>query len=83
MLERSILEQTLSSAVVGTEPIVMKGLEAFAARTGADELMLTSQIFDHRARLRSFEIVARGIGKESTEKRGVPEDTPSFLGQDS
>jgi luciferase family oxidoreductase group 1 len=83
VLERSILEQTLSSAVVGTEEIVLKGLEAFAKRTGADELMLTSQIFDHRARLRSFEIVARGIGKERAEKRGVPEDTPSFLGQDT
>ncbi|HSJ76870.1 MAG TPA: LLM class flavin-dependent oxidoreductase [Gemmatimonadales bacterium] len=83
MLERSILEQTLSSAVVGTEEVVAKGLEAFAARTGADELMLTSQIFDHRARLRSFEIVARRIGKERAEKRGVPEDTPSLLSQDS
>ena len=83
VLERSILEQTLSSAVVGTEETVVKGLERFAERTGADELMLTSQIFDHRARLRSFEIVARGIGKERAEKRGVPEDTPSFLGQDS
>ncbi len=83
MLERSILEQTLSSAVAGTEETVLKGLDAFAERTGADELMLTSQIFDHWARLRSFEIVARGIGKERAEKRGVPEDTPSFLGQDS
>ena len=83
MLERSILEQTLSSAVVGTEETVAKGLQAFSERTGADELMLTSQIFDHRARLRSFEIVARGVGKERTEKRGVPEDTPSFLAQDS
>jgi alkanesulfonate monooxygenase SsuD/methylene tetrahydromethanopterin reductase-like flavin-dependent oxidoreductase (luciferase family) len=77
------LEQTLSSAVVGTEETVVKGLDTFAERTGADELMLTSQIFDHRARLRSFEIVARGIGKERAEKRGVPEDTPSFLGQDT
>jgi luciferase family oxidoreductase group 1 len=79
VLERSILEQTLSSAVVGTQETVTKGLEAFAERTGADELMLTSQIFDHRARLRSFEIVARGIGQERVERRGVPEDTPSFL----
>ena len=63
--------------------LLQRELETFAERTGADELMLTSQIFDHRARLRSFEIVARGIGKERAEKRGVPEDTPSFLGQDT
>ena len=78
-VERSILEQTLSSAVVGTEEIVARGLEAFAERTGADELMLTSQIFDHRARLRSFEIVARAIEKTGgLEKKGAPEDAPSF-----
>jgi hypothetical protein len=33
-------------------------LQAFVSRTGADELMLTSQIFDHSARLRSYEIAA-------------------------
>ncbi|TIP67366.1 MAG: alkane 1-monooxygenase, partial [Mesorhizobium sp.] len=27
-------------------------------RTGADELMVTAQIFDHAARVRSFEILA-------------------------
>ena len=57
-LERGILEQTLSSAVVGNQETVRRGLEAFAERTGADELMITSQIFEHSARLRSFEIVA-------------------------
>jgi luciferase family oxidoreductase group 1 len=82
-LERSILEQTLSSAVVGAEETVARGLKAFVERTGADELMLTSQIYDHRARLRSFEIVARGIEKKrGSEKRGVPQDAPSLLVQD-
>ena len=33
-------------------------VEAFVARTGADELMITSQIFDHRARLKSYELLA-------------------------
>ena len=33
-------------------------LQAFIERTGADELMITSQIFDHAARLRSYEIAA-------------------------
>ena len=31
-------------------------------RSGADEFMITSQIFDHAARLRSFEIVAQAAG---------------------
>ena len=34
------------------------GWRRFVARTGADELMLTSQIFDHAARLRSYELAA-------------------------
>ena len=48
----------LSCTVIGTPETVGRDLLAFAERTGADELMLTSQIFDHAARLRSFEIVA-------------------------
>ena len=35
-----------------------RGLDAFVARTGADELMVTANIYDQAARLRSFEIVA-------------------------
>lgn len=59
--ERAILDQVLSCASVGTPEVVRSGLLDFAARTGADELMITSQIFDHRARLRSFEIAAQSI----------------------
>ncbi len=56
--ERAILEQTLTCAAIGSPDSVRRALEAFAARTGADELMITSQIFDHKARLRSYEITA-------------------------
>lgn len=59
--ERSILEQILSCASIGTPEIVQAGLRDFVNRTGADELMLTSQIFDHGARLRSFEIAAEAL----------------------
>jgi hypothetical protein len=38
---------------------VQEDLREFVNRTGADELMLTSQIFDHGARIRSFEIAAQ------------------------
>ncbi len=57
-VDRSMLEQALSCSIVGSPETVRRGLEAFVARTGADELMVTSQIFDHAARLRSFEIAA-------------------------
>ena len=54
--EKQMLAEMLSAAVVGDPETVARGIEAFAARTGADEIMVTSQAFDHAARLRSFEI---------------------------
>jgi luciferase family oxidoreductase group 1 len=54
----SMLERALSCAVVGSPETVRQGLDAFIARTGADEIMITAQAFDHAARLRSFEITA-------------------------
>ena len=55
---RMMLDNSLSCAIVGNPDTVRQGLAAFIARTGADELMVTAQIFDHTARRRSFEILA-------------------------
>ena len=55
---RAMLDGSLACSVVGAPETVRRGLQAFADDTGADELMVTAQIFDHAARLRSFEIVA-------------------------
>jgi len=57
-MERLGLEEMLACSVVGSPDAVREGLDVFIARTGADELMVTSQIFDHAARLRSYEITA-------------------------
>jgi luciferase family oxidoreductase group 1 len=59
---RAMLNQALSCSVVGSPDRVASGLAGFIARTGADELMITAQIFDHQARLRSFEIAAEVHG---------------------
>jgi alkanesulfonate monooxygenase SsuD/methylene tetrahydromethanopterin reductase-like flavin-dependent oxidoreductase (luciferase family) len=59
---RAMLDHALACAVIGGPETVRRGLQAFAARTGADEVMITSQIFDHAARRRSFEIVAEAWG---------------------
>ena len=58
-LEQEGLQHALSRAIVGSPQTVAKALTAFIAETGADEIMMTSQIYDHAARLRSFEIVAQ------------------------
>jgi luciferase family oxidoreductase group 1 len=52
------LASALRCSVVGSRETVRKGLAEFIARTGADELIITGQIHDHAARLRSFEITA-------------------------
>ena len=57
-MEQAMLRDTLAYAVVGSLETVRKGLDAFVVGTGANELMVTAQIFDHQARLRSFEITA-------------------------
>jgi luciferase family oxidoreductase group 1 len=57
--QRAILDQVLSASAIGSPGTVAKGLQDFIARTEADELMITSQIFDHAARLRSYEITAK------------------------
>jgi luciferase family oxidoreductase group 1 len=62
---RAMLADALSCAVVGGPDTVRDGLRAFVAATGADELMVTAQIFDHTARKRSFEILAHEAGLTS------------------
>jgi luciferase family oxidoreductase group 1 len=56
---RAMLADALSCSIVGSPETIRQGLDAFVKRTGADELMVTGQIFDHAARKRSFEILAR------------------------
>ena len=56
--ERTMLDSVLSCTAIGAPDTVRQRLQEFIARTGADELMITSQIFDHQHRLRSYEITA-------------------------
>jgi luciferase family oxidoreductase group 1 len=57
-IERVHLDQVLSASVVGSPDAVRRGLEQFISRAGADEVIIAAQIFDHAARLRSYEITA-------------------------
>jgi len=56
--ERAVLDQVLRYAVVGTQDQVRAGLAGLAQRTGANEIIITAQIHDLNARLRSFELAA-------------------------
>ncbi len=56
--EKALLQSVLSCSAIGSPRTVRDSLNAFIERTGADELMIASQIFGHHARLRSFEITS-------------------------
>jgi len=56
--EKVQAESMMKYAVHGSPATVRRGLEEFVALTRADELMVVSAIYDHAARLRSYEILA-------------------------
>lgn len=56
--EKAALESRLSSSIIGGPEKVKAQLQAFIERTKADELIINAQIYDHKARLRSYEILA-------------------------
>ena len=58
---RALLRQVLSCSAIGDATTVKGEIESFVQRTGADELMITSQIYDPAARIRSYEIVAEAM----------------------
>ena len=57
--ERYQAQQMLQRSIIGSRETVAAGIEALVAETGADELMIVSDVYDHAQRLQSFETVAR------------------------
>ena len=56
--ERALLDSVLACTAIGSPNAVREKMGAFIARTGADELMITSQMYDHQRRRRSYELTA-------------------------
>lgn len=56
--EKAIVESRLGGSIIGSRATVEAQLERILEATKADELMINAMIFDHQARLRSYEIVA-------------------------
>ncbi len=70
-MERAGAERALSCSFIGAPETVASGLRSFIATTGADELIITAQIHDHAARLRSFEIAAEIRDSLARDKSGA------------
>jgi len=56
--EKAALEDRNRFAIVGSEETVRRRLQQFQSETQANEIIITSQIFDHAARLQSYEMVS-------------------------
>lgn len=56
--EKIQAKQWLYRSIYGSRETVTAGIERLIAETGADELMIVSDVFDHAKRLRSFELIA-------------------------
>ena len=61
--EKAQAMQRLSRSIVGGPETVRAGLEALIAETQADELIVVSDIYDHKDRLRSFELIAEAMAR--------------------
>jgi luciferase family oxidoreductase group 1 len=65
------LAQMLSYSIVGSADVVRQGLQKVVAQTAADEVIVASQIFDHAARLRSYEIAIRAAALTQATSPGA------------
>jgi len=60
--EKAILEKQLSSTIIGSPNNVKKKLQSFLEETKADEIMVSTMVYDHNARLYSHRLVAEIMG---------------------
>ena len=60
--ERSVIHRQLGYSIAGGPETVRRKLDETLQTTQADELIITSHIYDHKARLRSYELIAQLAG---------------------
>ncbi|RYY43372.1 MAG: alkane 1-monooxygenase, partial [Sphingomonadales bacterium] len=57
----AMLDQVLSASAIGGPERVRAQMAAFIEKTGADELMIASAMFDHEARKKSLTLAAKAM----------------------
>ena len=58
---RAILKLVLSVSAIGSPETARRQVAQFVERTKPDELMITAQVYDHQARLRSYELLMHAV----------------------
>ena len=59
--EAAAIQNMMQVTFVGTQDQVGNGIQELVKYTGIQEVMITSNLYDHQARLHSFELAAKGI----------------------
>ncbi len=59
-MDRLLIDDRLDSQIIGGPDTVRKGIADLLEATQADELMITTNVYDHADRVRSYEMVAKG-----------------------
>jgi luciferase family oxidoreductase group 1 len=68
--EKLLVQSRLAAAVIGSRETVRQKLQGFIGVTEADEIVMTSDVFDHSLRIRSYEIVA-GVMRDTQKESAV------------
>ena len=71
-MEKAQATRMLARSIVGSRDTVRAGIEALVAETAADELIVVSDVYDHAARLRSFELIAQVADADHSHERCRP-----------
>lgn len=58
-LGQAVMDHALNCAAIGSLDTIIEQTQAFIDKTGADELMITSNMYDHAARLESYALIAQ------------------------
>src|SRR5271155_1718719 len=61
-MEKAQAKRMLARSIIGSPETVRSGIDALVAETAADELIVVSDVYEHPARLRSFELIAAVAG---------------------
>ena len=70
-MEKAQAMRMLARSIIGSPNTVRKGIAALIKETGADELIVVSDVYEHSERLRSIELIAEagGLSAEGPSRR--------------
>jgi luciferase family oxidoreductase group 1 len=72
----ALISRAFRHSVVGGPETIAQGVRDFIARYRPDEVIVTAQIYDHAARIRSLEILSKALGRNAAGYAAAPATRP-------